>query len=292
MFNNLSRRTFTKQNKSTNIISELFTNRFPIKLNKKDIIMQDQNLESFIPYDKIVNQVKLVSLSKEFLDNLINHKLSDIYEEKLLDKILYSNEKISDFNRLNDNGLKINYQYNLDLRKVQFLVNLYNINNIALIGVDPDRRKQYNLKTINYYRDMVIHNTVSNQQIRADIVVNREKHNILLDNKDAYLYLITQFEYSLITKKKDSFKLIVEIEDEFNESKDVLEYSLNSINFKLETILNKVSLKDFAKNKDNKEDASLKAVRLIESLYGEGKNNFELKFIDIDNIMNGNELVQ
>ena len=138
---------------------------------------------------------------------------------------------------------------------------------------------------------MVINNSVSKQQIRSDIAVNRERNNLINHMNDINIYLISQFEYSLISKKKDSFKLLVNVEDEFEEKKETMEFFFNSINFKVETILTKVSMNEFMKNKDSGDDPSLQAIRLVESFYNEGKMNFELKIIDVDNFMNGNEII-
>ena len=68
-------------------------------------------------------------------------------------------------------------------------------------------------------------------------------------------------------------------------------FLLNSINIKLETILNKVSLNEFSKNKNSDQDISLQAINLVESFHREGKMNFELKIIDVENILNGNEII-
>ena len=232
MFNKFIRRTFSKQDKSLKQVSDILKDYFPLKLNKKDIMMQDQNLECFIPFDKIINQVKLVSLSKNFLDNLITNKSIEQYcEDNMADKIYLGMDQLTQFNKNNESGLKISLAYNIDLRKAQFIVNLYNIKNIVLLGIDPDRKKKKNLKMINYYTDMVINNSVSKQQIRSDIAINRERNNLINHMNDINIYLISQFEYSLISKKKDSFKLLVNVEDEFEEKKETMEFFLNSINF-------------------------------------------------------------
>jgi hypothetical protein len=292
MFIKFIRRSFSKHEKPIKLVSEIIKNNIPIKLDKRDTMMQDQNLECFIPYDRVISQIKLISLSKNFLDNLIlNNSLDTYCDDCLSDKINIGLDKIQEFNQTNQSGLKISLNYNIDLRKVNFYINLYNIKNIVLMGIDPDRKKPKNLKLINYYTDIIINNSVSNKPIRADLVANRDNKNVMNQINDTYIYLLSQFEYSLIAKKNDSFKLLLNVEDEFNEEKESMEFCLNTINFKVETILSKVSMNEVMKNKNSNEDVSLQAISLVESFYKEGKMNFDLKIVDIDNFMNGNEIV-
>jgi hypothetical protein len=291
--NILIKRNFTSIVKSLKDIPNLIKKNLPINLDKKYFHFQDQNLETFIPLHKIVNKVKFVSISKNFLDNLLSNKsLSDICESSLLEKIDNGIEMLNIYNQNQDTGIKFKLSFNNDLRKVQFLVNLYNIKNYVLIGIEP-RKKNLNLKLINYYRDIYLQNPVIETGIRCDIAVNRKLNSMSIENENHFIYLISQFEYSLIPSKNESFKLLIDLEDEFNIKNERHDYIINSIEFKLENVLSKISIKEYLndKSKNNLNDSNINAEFIMKYLANKELLDNRFMIVDVDNIMQGNNII-
>src|SRR5690606_15796601 len=109
------------ENIRINEFIDIFHENFPIKLNKKDLVMPDQNLTCFIPFMQILNKTKIVSISKTFIDNLMNdNDLSDICEENLTNRIYYNLDKTTKFNKNPHSILKYKMKLNTDLRKTSF----------------------------------------------------------------------------------------------------------------------------------------------------------------------------
>jgi hypothetical protein len=213
------------------------------------------------------------------------------------------------------------------LKKIQFNVNLYNIKNFIFLGVDPNRKISKNYKFISHIRETIMNNpigeanpkkysqnnTIDNSSVRADII--SQKINFIPDEnlEQIPLCLLSQFEFSLIPSKK--LKLNFQIEDTLNEKKISKDLEINSIDFLVESEILRVTMKDMKeietkiKNNMKKEsDEIFEYQNNNNSEYSENSQNaqffdflstsefenkfkYDLKIIDIENYLNGNEII-
>jgi len=137
---------------------DVFNENFPLQLNKEKAIIIDDNLTCFIPLDEVINRVKAVSLTKRFLDHIINPEadFGDICHDKFNKLISLKIYNIKEFRIDDDNIIKYNLFYNKNLKKVKFLVNLYNVKNYICIGFDPSHNVSQNFKNFQHLKDHII----------------------------------------------------------------------------------------------------------------------------------------
>jgi hypothetical protein len=136
---------------------EKFLLHFPIKLNKPPRNYPDMNLTCFIPIERIIKKPIILSKFRKMLDLFVSlhtneDSFSELFESKLSNRLMYD---ISLINQNDHVKTKITIP---DLKRTMFNVNLYNINNYSLAGINPDRRVPKNLKAIQYSRDIQLSN--------------------------------------------------------------------------------------------------------------------------------------
>jgi hypothetical protein len=321
-----------------------FEKMCPIKFNKKHVIKSDQNLTSFLQYDKILNKIKAVAISKNFLEKFFEflnseneneiENLFSFCEENLINRINVDLEKIRNFNRdktahlkyslkfKSDDNLQFNKNIiNTSLKKVQFNINLYNIKNYIFLGIDPSRKIIKNYKFLSHLKDTVMSNpifkggyenfsnknspSIDNSSVRTDIISNKQNFMIGQDLNKIPLCMISQFEFSLIPIK--IFKLNIEVEDALNEKKISHDFEINSIDFLVESEILRITLeemrvlenefKDKLKEEENEPSENSGATQneqfmnFLSSTQIYDKFKYDLKIIDIENYLNGNELI-
>jgi hypothetical protein len=261
-----------------------FEKNFPIGLNKTGATQSDQNLDCFIPAANIFTRPKAVGLCKSLMDSLISRKgYEALCEDTLSNKLSHT---LDSLDVGTDSSIQFDLNYKPDLRKVNFLVNLYNIKNYILINVDPDRKVQKNLKFINYYEGLTMDNPSTGKQLKVDYIINRDRSNP--SGKQGYIYLISQFEFSFITTKPLS--LVLNIRQEIDEISKTVEYEISRIDLKVECVLQKIAT-DKIKPNDGSTGGDYDISKLAENLGNFVTLDFEYKVIDIDGLMGGNKLI-
>jgi hypothetical protein len=313
-----------------------FEKKIPIKLNKKKVLKSDKNLTSFVPFQKIINKTKAIAISKNFIENLIEFintgKLQyindmhsfceDVFVSKIFDRLhdilSIKNEEEPAFSykiflkTKENNSLVGKETY---LKKLSFNVNLYNIKNYLLLGLDSNRQIKKNLKFISVNKDILLNKLFSFNEnkneitsIKTDIYSLKLSQNNLREINDLPMMLVSQFQFSLIPLK--TFYLCIEVEDILNETKLLKEYKIEVIDFTLECELLKLKYSDInelnskikeGKNSDNndEDDGEMKSeeqenLQILQSLNSEDleeKFNYNLKIIDVDAYLNGNDIL-
>ena len=132
---------------------ENFLFHFPIKLRKSFHNYSDNNLTCFAPIEKIIRKPLLLSKFKKMLDHIISLETNEDYFSELFEAKL-SNRLIYDITNINRNEYIKTKICIPNLKKVKFNINLYNIINYSLAGINIDRRFPKNLKTLQYTREV------------------------------------------------------------------------------------------------------------------------------------------
>jgi hypothetical protein len=273
---------------------KLFKEEFPIQLDKRDIPVVEQKIQCFVPIQTILNKTKILSECKIFLDNLITNNeagYASLCEETLVTKISLNLDTINYPNYDKDSSIKFKAKFNPDLRKVNFLVNLYNINNYILMGVNPDRKIKKNLKLISFYKDLTLENPLTSTPIKANMIINNELSNKFIPiQNDSFMYMVSQFEFALIPSTKTPLSIGMNIIQELDEINKEFNFPIKKICFKMEAVLQKIPMNKMVTLNSGVSYDPSKMGEYYTNLISE-KLDFELKFIDIDGLMNGNEII-
>lgn len=323
-----------------------FEKMCPIKFNKKHILKSDQNLTSFIQYDQILNKLKAVAISKNFLEKFINflnseneNEIENLFlfcEQNLINRINVDLEQIKNFKRDKTSHIKYYFKFksddnlqiskyiksshlNTSLKKVQFDINLYNIKNYIFLGIDPSRKIAKNIKLLSYLKDTFMSNpifsgnqnnlsnikyspSIDNSSVRTDIISTKENIIIRHDLDKMPLCLISQFEFSLIPVK--NLKINLEVEDTLNEKKISHDFEINSLDFVVESEILRITIdemrflekefRDKYKQQEticSEDSTNEQFMNFLSSTQIYNKFKYDLKIIDIENYLNGNELI-
>jgi hypothetical protein len=294
-------------------INEL-KNKFPLNLNKSSSIPVkfDENLTCFLPLGSLINKTKAVAISKSFIEGLLNYtngldsQLDQWCEDNFLIKIVYEMENILKITKDKNSPLKAKLSIKgckeNSLRKANFNVNLYNIKNYILIGLEKNRKNKPNMKMVEYNSDMQIKNTISNVEelIKTDVVTFKNPSLMMTAAYDKIpIQLISQFEFTLISDKE--LKLVVEINDELNDKISKEEFNISSIDLKAECEVIRMTYNDILKiDKEMKKQDKQKTTELddsftfdeiLKTLVKSENKASNLLLVDVDNIMKGNNFI-
>jgi hypothetical protein len=120
----------------------------------------DDNLTTFIPFEKLITKVKAISLAKHYLDNITletpSKSLDDFCENKFINSITLKLDAIKDFKIDGDNFIRYNLSFNKPLKKFKYNVNLYNIKNFMCFGFDPSKDSTKNIKNLQHLKDHIL----------------------------------------------------------------------------------------------------------------------------------------
>jgi len=153
-----------------------------------------------------------------------------------------------------DNFSKKKESSEISFKKIKFNINLYNIKNFIILGIDHNRKIKKNLKFINHARDMFVENPISldgqPKSIKTDIISNKSIFNNFnpgnnLNYEDIRFTLVSQMEFSSIPIQ--NLKINLEIEDELNEKKTYHDFNFNSVDFIVECQILKMTYKEMLK---------------------------------------------
>jgi hypothetical protein len=321
---------------NTKDLIEEFGNKFPVKLNKKKVLKSDINLTSFVPFDKIINKTKAIAISKNFIENLISYvntgkinyinEMNSYCENKFVHKIFDRLQDILNirneeepvysykiFLKTKENNSLVGREINL--KKLSFNVNLYNIKNYLLLGLDSNRETKKNLKFVTVNKDILLNKFFSSNEqknqttsIKTDIYSLKITQNNFGEINNLPMMLVSQFEFSLLPSK--AFYICIEVQDKLNETKILKEYKIEMIDFIVECELLKIKYSDInelntkinevksSQKKDENEEEikgeeedNLKLLQLLNSDNIEEKFNYNLKIIDVDGYLNGNDIL-
>lgn len=120
----------------------------------------DDNLTSFVPFEKLITKVKAISLAKNYLDNITlespSKPLVEISEKYFNNKISLKLDSLKDFKIEGDNFIKYNITFNRPLKKFKYNVNLYHIKNFMCFGFDPSKDVMKNIKNLQHMKDHIL----------------------------------------------------------------------------------------------------------------------------------------